>query len=106
MAWFVLLVAGLLEIVFATSLKLSRGFTQFWPSLAVIVFGIAAVVTLTRTLQTIPVGTAYAVFTGIGAAGTVVVGVLAFDEPTSLARLACVGLVMAGVIGLRVVGTA
>lgn len=105
MAWFTLLAAGLLEIAFASSLKPSDGFTRLVPSVAVIVFGTAAVIVLTRTLRDIPVGTAYAAFTGIGAVGTVLVGIIAYDEPATLARLACIGLVVAGVIGLRVVGT-
>jgi quaternary ammonium compound-resistance protein SugE len=101
MGWLTLLVAGLLEVAFAASLKPADGFTRLWPSVAVVVFGTAAVVMLTRTLDQIPVGTAYAVFTGIGAVGTVLVGVLAYDEPISLARLASITLVMSGVIGLR-----
>jgi quaternary ammonium compound-resistance protein SugE len=101
MGWLTLLAAGLLEVAFAASLKPAAHFTRLGPSLAVIVFGTAAVVTLTRTLDHIPVGTAYAVFTGIGTAGAVLVGVLAYDEPVSVARLAAIALVVAGVIGLR-----
>lgn len=104
MGWLTLLVAGLLEVAFAASLKPAEGFTRVWPSVAVVVFGVAAVVTLTQTLDRIPVGTAYAAFTGIGAVGTVLVGVLAYDEPVSAARLASIGLVVAGVIGLRLAG--
>jgi quaternary ammonium compound-resistance protein SugE len=103
MAWLTLLAAGALEIAFAASLKPSDGFTRLWPSLAVVVFGTAAVVTLTRALTTIPVGTAYAVFTGIGAVGTAAIGILVFHEPASLARLLCIGLVLTGVVGLRFV---
>jgi quaternary ammonium compound-resistance protein SugE len=103
MAWTTLLAAGLLEIAFASSLKPAEGFTRLGPSLAVVVFGVAAVVMLTRTLQTIPVGTAYAVFTGIGAVGTVTVGILAYDEPATLARFGCLALVLLGVIGLHLV---
>lgn len=104
MAWLTLLAAGLLEVAFAASLRPAEGFSRLGPSLAVIVFGTAAVVTLTQTLDRIPVGMAYAAFTGIGAVGTVLVGMLAYHEPVSLARLACVALVVAGVIGLRLVG--
>lgn len=104
MGWLTLLVAGLLEVAFAASLKPSEGFSRLGPSIAAIVFGTAAVVTLTRTLNTIPVGTAYAVFTGIGAVGTILVGILAYDEPASLSRIACLTLVLAGVVGLRFVG--
>ena len=106
MAWLTLLAAGLLEVAFAASLKPAEGFSRLGPSVAVIVCGTAAVVTLTRTLDRIPVGTAYAVFTGIGAVGTVVIGMLAYDERVSLARLAWIALVVAGVIGLRLVGEA
>jgi quaternary ammonium compound-resistance protein SugE len=101
MGWLTLLVAGLLEVAFAASLKPSEGFSRLGPSLAVIVFGTAAVITLTRTLDRIPVGTAYAAFTGIGAVGTVLVGILAYHEPVTVARLASIALVIAGVIGLR-----
>ncbi len=106
MAWAVLLLAGVLEIAFATSLELSRGFTRLWPSLATIVFGTTAIVVLSRSLQTIPLSTAYAAFTAIGAVGTVVVGIVAFHEPATGARLACIALVVAGVIGLRVTAPA
>jgi len=101
MGWLGLLVAGLLEVAFAASLKPAEGFTRLWPSVAVVVFGVAAVITLTQTLDRIPVGTAYAVFTGIGAVGIVLVGVVAYDEPVSLVRLASILLVVAGVVGLR-----
>lgn len=101
MAWLMLLAAGLLEVAFAASLKPSEGFSRLVPSLAVIIFGTAAVVTLSKTLDRIPVGTAYAAFTGIGAIGTVLVGVAAYDEPVTLARLGSIALVIAGVVGLR-----
>ena len=101
MAWLTLLLAGAFEIAFATSLKPSAGFTRLWPSVAVVAFGTAAVVTLTRALSEIPLGTAYAVFTGIGAIGSVALGILAFNEPASLARLLCIAVVVAGILGLR-----
>jgi quaternary ammonium compound-resistance protein SugE len=100
-AWPTLVIAGMLEIAFATSLKPSEGFTRLGPSLAVIVFGTAAVVTLTRSLDTIPVSTAYAVFTGIGAVGTVIVGILVFHERVTVARLLGLVLVIGGVVSLR-----
>ena len=105
MAWLILLAAGALEVAFASSLKPAEGFTRLWPSLAVIVFGAAAVVVLTRALAEVPVSTAYAVFTGIGSAGTTVVAAVAFDEPLTLARLTCLVVVVGGVIGLRLVGS-
>jgi quaternary ammonium compound-resistance protein SugE len=104
MAWLLLIAAGVLEVAFASSLKPAEGFTRLWPSLAVVVFGTAAVVVLTRSLSHIPVSTAYAVFTGIGAAGTTLVAAVAFGEVLTAARLACIGLVVAGVVGLRLVG--
>lgn len=103
MAWVILLAAGLLEIAFATSLKPAQGFTRLLPSLAVIGFGTAAVVALSRSLHAIPLSTAYVVFTGIGAVGTVVVGIIVFHEPMTAARLVCIAVVVAGVIGLRIV---
>ncbi len=105
MAWALLLVAGALEIVFAVSLQLNEGFSRLWPSLATVVFGTAAIVVLSRSLQSIPLSTAYVAFTGIGAVGTVAVGIVAFDEPVTVARLASIALVVAGVIGLRAVGS-
>ncbi len=103
MTWLVLLLAGVFEIVFAVSLKPAEGFTRLWPSLSVVVFGAAAVVTLSQVLDRLPVGTAYAAWTGIGAVGTVILGILLFDEPATPARLACIALVIVGVIGLRLV---
>lgn len=104
MGWLTLLVAGLLEVAFAASLKPSEGFSRLGPSVAVIVFGTAAVITLTKTLDRIPVGTAYAVFTGIGALGTILVGTIAYREPLTVTRVASITLVIAGVIGLRLAG--
>ena len=97
MAWLLLIVAGVLEVVFASSLKPAEGFTRFWPSAAVVVFGTAAVVVLTRSLSQIPVSTAYAVFTGIGAVGTTLVAAAAFGESLTVPRLACIALVVAGI---------
>ena len=104
MAWLLLIAAGELEVAFASSLKPAEGFTRLGPSVAVVVFGTAAVVVLTRSLSHIPVSTAYAVFTGIGASGTTLVAAVAFGETLTTARLACIGLVVAGVVGLRLVG--
>lgn len=106
MAWLTLLVAGILEIAFASSLRTSEGFTRLWPSVAVIGFGTAAVIALTRSLDSIPLGTAYAAFTGIGAVGTVLVGMIAYGEPATLGRLVSIALVVGGVIGLRLAGGA
>jgi quaternary ammonium compound-resistance protein SugE len=103
MAWILLTVAGLLEIVWALALKESEGFSRLWPS----VIGVAAAWIsfglLTVALRTLPVGTAYAIWTGIGVLGVAVVGILAQGDSASLARLALLTLILAGVIGLKVV---
>ena len=103
MAWVVLLVAGLLEVGWAVCLKSSRGFTVLWPSVGFVVFMAASVILLGVALKTLPLGTAYAVWTGIGAVGTVAFGILALGEPADLRRLACVALILAGIVGLRLV---
>jgi quaternary ammonium compound-resistance protein SugE len=103
MAWVVLLVAGLLEVGWAVCLKSAKGFTVFWPSLGFGVFMAASVYLLGVALRSLPLGTAYTVWTGIGAAGTVVFGVLAFGESADLRRLACIGLILAGIVGLKLI---
>ncbi|WP_165075586.1 DMT family transporter [Paludisphaera rhizosphaerae] len=101
MAWVVLFVAGLLEVGWAVCLKSSRGFTVFWPSLGFAAFMFASVYLLGVSLKSLPLGTAYTVWTGIGAVGSVVVGVLMFGESGDPRRLACVGMVVAGIVGLK-----
>lgn len=101
MAWIQLLLAGGFEIVFALSLKYSQGFTRPWPSLAVVAGATASLWLMTRAMRQIPVGTAYAVWTGIGALGVAGLGIVLFGESASPARLACIGLIVAGVIGLK-----
>jgi quaternary ammonium compound-resistance protein SugE len=105
MAWLVLVAAAAFEIAFALSLKPSDGFSRFWPTAGVLVFGVISVVLLSKTLDRLPVGTAYAVWTGLGSIGVVTLGVLLFDEPLSLPRLACIALIVAGVVGLRLAGS-
>ena len=100
-AWLVILASGLLEIVFSVSMKLSDSFTRLIPSVVSVVAAILSVWLMSLTLRVIPVGTAYAVWAGIGAAGTAVVGMLFFQEPASLARISYVGLVVAGIVGLQ-----
>lgn len=100
-AWLVILASGLLEIAFSVSMKLSDSFTRLVPSVVSIVAAILSVWLMSLTLRLIPVGTAYAVWAGIGAAGTAVVGMLFFQEPANLARIACIGLVVAGIVGLQ-----
>jgi quaternary ammonium compound-resistance protein SugE len=101
MAWTILLIAGLLEVAWAVGLKYTDGFTRFWPSVGTIAAMVASVVLLAIAVRTLPLGTAYAVWTGIGAVGALIVGILLFGESASAARLACVGLIVAGIAGLK-----
>ncbi|KIQ33625.1 molecular chaperone [Variovorax paradoxus] len=106
MAWVVLLVAGLLEMGWAIGLKYTEGFTKFWPSVGTAISMILSVVLLGWAMRSLPVGTAYAVWTGIGAVGTVILGIVLFHEPANAARLACVGLIVAGILGLKLTSPA
>ena len=106
MAWTYLLLAGLFEIGFAIGLKHTHGFTRLWPSLATALAAAVSLWLLTQALKTLPVGTAYAVWTGIGAVGVAILGIVLFAESASPARLLCIGLIVAGVIGLKLVSPA
>jgi len=101
MAWLVLLLAGILEVVWAVGLKYTEGFTKLTPSVITVVAMIASVVLLAHAMRTLPMGTAYAVWVGIGAVGAVIMGILLFDEPVTILRLGSVGLVIAGIVGLK-----
>src|SRR5258705_8314020 len=103
--WFVLLVAALLEIVWAIGLKYTQGFTRLWPSVGTIVAMAASMYLLAIAARALPIGTAYAVWTGIGAVGTAVVGILVLGEPANFGRLACITLIVCGVAGLKVFST-
>lgn len=103
MAWTYLLIAGLFEIAWAIGLKYTDGFSRFWPSAGTVIAMALSVVFLGLALKTLPVGTAYAVWTGIGAVGTVILGILLFAEPATALRLGCVGLILAGIVGLKLV---
>ena len=103
MSWTYLFVAGLLEIVWAIGLKYTEGFTRLWPSVVTIVAMIASVWFLALALRTIPVGTGYAIWTGIGAVGTAILGIVLFAEPATAARLICIGVIVAGIVGLKIV---
>jgi quaternary ammonium compound-resistance protein SugE len=105
MAWLVLVAAAAFEIAFALSLKPSEGFSRFWPTAGVLVFGVISVALLSKTLDRLPVGTAYAVWTGLGSVGVVILGIFLFDEPLTPARVACIALIVAGVVGLRLAGS-
>ncbi|MEZ5464806.1 MAG: quaternary ammonium compound efflux SMR transporter SugE [Lysobacteraceae bacterium] len=101
MAWIYLGLAGLLEVVWAIGLKQSEGFTRLWPSLWTLVAMAASFWLLALALRALPLGTAYAIWTGIGAVGTVVLGILLFGEPANWPRLFCIGLILAGIVGLK-----
>jgi quaternary ammonium compound-resistance protein SugE len=101
MAWVTLLLAGLFEIGWAVGLKYTQGFTRLWPSVATVLSMVVSLALLGVALRTLPLGTAYAVWTGIGAVGTVVLGVALFGEPATAGRLACAGLIVAGIVGLK-----
>jgi quaternary ammonium compound-resistance protein SugE len=101
MSWIVLFIAGLFEIGWAIGLKYTEGFSRLWPSLGTALAMVLSVVLLGVAMKQIPVGTAYAVWTGIGATGTVILGIALFGEPATAARLACVGLIVAGIVGLK-----
>ncbi|WP_447978539.1 quaternary ammonium compound efflux SMR transporter SugE [Candidatus Nitrospira bockiana] len=101
MEWFYLFVAGVFEVVWAIGLKYTEGWTRLWPSLGTLAAMAVSFVLLSHALRSIPVGTGYAVWTGIGAAGTAALGVLLFDESRQLARLLFIGLIVIGIIGLK-----
>jgi quaternary ammonium compound-resistance protein SugE len=103
MAWTLLGIAGLLEIAFAFGMKWSEGFTRLIPGLFTLATGVSSVFLLSFALRTLPVGTGYAVWTGIGAAGTAVLGMAVLGESAAPLRLLCIALILAGVIGLKVV---
>ncbi|WP_137718534.1 DMT family transporter [Methylobacillus flagellatus] len=103
MSWLLLLLAGLFEVGFTTCLKLSEGFTRLWPTLGFVVFAAISFWLLTRATATIPLGTAYAVWTGIGALGTVIVGIVAFGDPAGTLRILFLLLLIASIIGLKLV---
>jgi quaternary ammonium compound-resistance protein SugE len=101
MAWIYLVLAGLFEIGWAIGLKYSEGFTRLWPSVATLAAMAVSIVLLALAAKQLPIGTAYAVWTGIGAVGAVLLGIVLFHDPATPARLACVGLILLGIIGLK-----
>lgn len=101
MAWVYLVVAGLFEIGWAVGLKYTDGFTKFWPSVWTIGSMIVSVTLLAVAVRTIPLGTGYAVWTGIGAVGTVILGIVLFAEPVTVGRMVFLGLICAGIMGLK-----
>ena len=103
MAWFYLLLAGLLEVGWAIGLKYTHGFTRLWPSVATVACMVVSFAFLSLALKTLPVGTAYAVWTGIGAVGTAVLGMVLLGESREAARIVCLMLIVAGIVGLKLV---
>lgn len=101
MSWLVLFVAGIFEIVWAVGLKYANGFTRLGPTLLTLVGLVASMWLLGLAVRTLPIGTAYAVWTGIGAAGTAIMGMLLLGEPVNLARMLCIALILAGIAGLK-----
>ena len=99
--WLALLLAGLLEIGWALGLKYSDGLTRFWPSVATVIAIAFSFALLGLSLKSVPFGTAYALWTGIGAAGTAIIGMVAFGESADIFRVACLGLIVAGMVGLK-----
>lgn len=105
MAWTCLVVAGLLEIGWAVGLKYTEGFSKLWPSVATGIAMIVSFVLLSYALKTIPIGTGYAVWTGIGAAGTAIIGMIYLGEPREALRVLCIALIIVGVVGLKFAST-
>lgn len=104
--WLLLFIAGLLEIAWAVGLKYTEGFTRPIASALTVLAMIASFYFLAQALKTIPVGTGYAVWTGIGAVGTAILGIVLFAESTALPRLLCIGLIVAGIAGLKLTSPA
>ncbi|WP_119718552.1 quaternary ammonium compound efflux SMR transporter SugE [Cognatilysobacter tabacisoli] len=101
MAWVLLVVAGLFEVGWAIGLKYTEGFTRLWPSVATVLAMVVSLGLLGVAMKTLPVGTAYAVWVGVGAVGTVILGIVLFDEPMNLLRGVSVLLIVAGLVGLK-----
>lgn len=101
MAWIYVLLAGLFEVVWAIGLKYTDGFSRLWPSVGTLAAMAVSIVLLAMAVKTLPIGTAYAVWTGIGALGAVALGIVLFGDPATPMRLACVALVLVGIVGLK-----
>jgi len=101
MVWLVLFLAGLFEVCWAVGLKYTEGFTRLWPTVGTVAAMAVSFGLLSQAMKTLPLGTAYAIWTGIGAVGTALVGIVLFGESANPARLACIGLIAAGIVGLK-----
>lgn len=104
MAWTLLVVAGVLEIVWAVGLKYTDGWTRLWPSVVTLTALVLSFGLLAEAMKTLPVGTAYAVWTGIGAAGAATLGMILLGEPATPLRIGCLALIVAGIVGLKIAG--
>lgn len=105
MAWLLLIIAGLLEVGWAIGLKFTEGFTRLWPGLFTLGAMVLSVVLLGVAMKSLPVGTSYAVWVGVGAVGTAILGMVLFSEPVTAGRLASLGLIVAGIVGLKLAST-
>ena len=103
MAWTILFVAGLMEIGWAIGLKYTEGFSRLVPSVLTLGCMAGSIILLGLAVKTLPIGTAYAVWTGIGAVGTAILGIILFGDPATALRLACIGLIVSGIVGLKLV---
>jgi quaternary ammonium compound-resistance protein SugE len=102
MDWLLLMIAGVFEVIWATGLKYTDGFTRLWPSVGTLAAMAISMILLAQALKTIPVGTGYAIWTGIGAAGTAIMGIALFGESRHVVRLVCIALIVTGIVGLKV----
>lgn len=105
MAWWYLFIAGVFEVGWAVGLKYTDGFTRMVPTIVTAICLIASMALLALSVRALPLGTAYAVWTGIGTIGTVIIGILVFNEPINAVRLLCIGLILAGITGLKLTAT-
>ncbi len=101
MSWIILVIAGLFEIGWAIGLKYTEGFTKLWPTVGTVGAMLISITLLGFAMKELPVGTAYAIWTGIGAVGTVILGIFLFNDPATFARLGCVALILCGLVGLK-----
>ena len=105
MTWIILIIAGLLEVTWAVGLKYTHGFTKLMPTLWTLTAMLGSIGMLGLALRTLPLGTAYAIWTGIGTVDTVIYGIVALNEPASAVRLACIAMIVGGIIGLKLTTT-
>lgn len=106
MAWIFLIIAGLLEVAWAVGLKTTDGFSRLWPSVWTIVLMLLSFYFLSLAMKSLPLGTSYAVWTGIGTLGTVIIGMLFFREPATVIRILCIALILTGMVGLKLTTSA